>query len=253
MEDDIFGISSSPKLLHTPTTSRAASPNRRRPSKKFLKENVSMYILHHELQFWKIYCKCLQIPDQNFQFPLETNGNECSQKLPTVEGVVGIKPIFQKEFLRSIKEVQHGKMDISPAKSAQLLEDDIFGISSRPKLSHTTTSRVASPNRRRPSKQFLKPDKPSLEEVLSWEDSANGFENLMSSSKGRTIFGNFLRTEFSDENLKFWEDCEELKTVQNYSLLKLKVEEIYQTYLDPASSQEVRISVLSHSFLQGKM
>ena len=42
MEDNIFGISSSPKLLHTPTTSRAASPNRRRPSKKFLKENVSM-------------------------------------------------------------------------------------------------------------------------------------------------------------------------------------------------------------------
>ena len=42
MEDNIFGISSSPKLLHTPTTSRAASPNRRRPSKKFLKENVSL-------------------------------------------------------------------------------------------------------------------------------------------------------------------------------------------------------------------
>ena len=42
MEDNIFGISSSPKLLPSPTTSRAASPNRRRPSKNFLKENVSM-------------------------------------------------------------------------------------------------------------------------------------------------------------------------------------------------------------------
>ena len=192
----------------------------------------------------------LQIPDQDAQFSSERNGNESSQKLPKVEAVLGIKPIFQKEFLKSIKEVQHNKIDLSLAKSAKQLEDNVFGISSRPKLSHTTTNRVASPKRRRPSKQFLKPDKPSMEEVLRWEDSVNGFEYLMSSPKGRTIFGNFLRTEFSFENLKFWEDCVELKRVQNNAVFKLKVEEIFQSYLDSTSSQQVRISDANEYFIQ---
>ena len=84
-------------------------------------------------------------------------------------------------------------------------------------------------------------DKPSQEEVLSWADSSNGFENLMSSSIGRNVFGNFLKKEFSYENLKFWEECVELKTIQNNETLKLKVAEIFQTYLDTASSQEVHI------------
>ena len=84
-------------------------------------------------------------------------------------------------------------------------------------------------------------DKPSQEEVQSWADSSNGFENLMSSLKGRIVFGNFLKKEFSYENLKFWEECVELKTIQNNETLKLKVAEIFQTYLDTASSQEVHI------------
>ena len=192
----------------------------------------------------------LQIPDQDAQFSSERNGNESSQMLPKVDAVLGIKPIFQKEFLKSIKEVQHNKIDLSPAQSAKQLEDNVFGISSRPKLSHTTTNRVASPKRRRPSKQFLKPDKPSVEEVLRWEDSVNGFEYLMSNPKGRTIFGNFLRTEFSFENLKFWEDCVELKRVQNNAVFKLKVEEIFQSYLDSTSSQQVRISDANEYFIQ---
>ena len=192
----------------------------------------------------------LQIPDQDFQFPSARNGNESAQKLPKVDAVVGIKPIFKKEFMKSIKEVQHNKIDLSPAKSAKQLEDNVFGISSRPKLSHTTTNRVASPKRRRPSKQFLKPDKPSVEEVLRWEDSVNGFEYLMSNPKGRTIFGNFLRTEFSFENLKFWEECVELKRVQNDAVFKLKVEEIFQSYLESTSSQQVRISDANEYFIQ---
>lgn len=40
---------------------------------------------------------------------------------------------------------------------------------------------------------------------------------------GRTLFGQFLKGEFSDENLLFWQACEELKQEVNDEKIKEKV------------------------------
>ena len=79
----------------------------------------------------------------------------------------------------------------------------------------------------------------TAEEVESWASPNNGFENMMSSKSGRQIFSTFLKKEFSSENLLFWTACEELRKVLDENLFKEKVEEMFTTYLEASSPQEV--------------
>ena len=81
--------------------------------------------------------------------------------------------------------------------------------------------------------------KATAEEVESWASLNNGFENMMSSKSGRQIFSIFLKKEFSSENLSFWTACEELQKVQDKNFFKEKVEEMFTTYLEASSPQEV--------------
>ena len=80
---------------------------------------------------------------------------------------------------------------------------------------------------------------PTTEEVESWASPNNGFENMMSCKAGRQIFSTFLKKEFSSENLSFWTACEELQKVQDVKFFKEKVEEMFTTYLEASSPQEV--------------
>jgi len=82
---------------------------------------------------------------------------------------------------------------------------------------------------------------PSLEEVESWAVPNNGFENIMASQVGREIFSTFLKKEFSSENLAFWTACEDLKKVKDEKLFKEKVEEMFITFMEPSSPQEVSL------------
>jgi len=81
----------------------------------------------------------------------------------------------------------------------------------------------------------------NVKEILCWGDPQNGFENLMSSITGRKIFGTFLKTEYSDENLIFWEACVDLKNFKDHVQFLGKAEEIYKNHLDPSSPHEVSL------------
>jgi len=82
---------------------------------------------------------------------------------------------------------------------------------------------------------------PSQEEVESWAIPNNGFENMMSSPAGREIFLKFLKKEFSSENLAFWTACEELRKVKDEKIFGEKVEEMFTTFMEPSSPQEVSL------------
>lgn len=82
---------------------------------------------------------------------------------------------------------------------------------------------------------------PTKEEVDSWSIPNNGFENMMASSPGREIFSKFLKKEFSSENLCFWTACENLRKVKDEKLFKEQCEEMFTTYLDASSPQEVSL------------
>ncbi|KAK6491032.1 regulator of G-protein signaling 20-like isoform X1 [Huso huso] len=80
--------------------------------------------------------------------------------------------------------------------------------------------------------------KPTLEEVGSWGQS---FDKLMKSPAGRNAFRDFLRTEFSEENMLFWLACEELKKETNKSVIEEKARLIYEDYISILSPKEVSL------------
>ncbi|XP_023309872.1 regulator of G-protein signaling 20 [Anoplophora glabripennis] len=79
---------------------------------------------------------------------------------------------------------------------------------------------------------------PSLEEIRSWGRS---FDKLMRSPAGREIFRDFLRGEYSEENILFWLACEELKRETNPEVIEEKARIIYEDYISILSPKEVSL------------
>ncbi|ERE85971.1 regulator of G-protein signaling 20-like protein [Cricetulus griseus] len=79
---------------------------------------------------------------------------------------------------------------------------------------------------------------PTLEEVCAW---AHSFDNLMVTPAGRNAFREFLRTEFSEENMLFWMACEELKREANKNIIEEKAKIIYEDYISILSPKEVSL------------
>lgn len=77
---------------------------------------------------------------------------------------------------------------------------------------------------------------PTLDEVVAW---ARSFELVMRSSEGREIFREFLRSEYSEENLLFWLACEELKKETDLTAIDEKARIIYEDYVSILSPKEV--------------
>lgn len=63
----------------------------------------------------------------------------------------------------------------------------------------------------------------------------------MKSPAGRKVFREFLRCEYSEENMLFWLACEELKKEANPDLIEEKARFIYEDYISILSPKEVII------------
>lgn len=61
----------------------------------------------------------------------------------------------------------------------------------------------------------------------------------MRSSEAREVFRQFLRSEYSEENLMFWIACEELKKETNPTAIDEKARIIYEDYVSILSPKEV--------------
>ncbi|XP_049963833.1 regulator of G-protein signaling 17 [Schistocerca serialis cubense] len=79
---------------------------------------------------------------------------------------------------------------------------------------------------------------PSLEEIRSWGKS---FDRLMKSAAGRKVFRDFLRCEYSEENILFWLACEDLKKESNPDVVEEKARFIYEDYISILSPKEVSL------------
>ncbi|XP_034237545.1 regulator of G-protein signaling 17 [Thrips palmi] len=79
---------------------------------------------------------------------------------------------------------------------------------------------------------------PPLEEIRAWGKS---FDKLMKSAAGRRVFRDFLRCEYSEENILFWLACEELKKESNPDLIEEKARFIYEDYISILSPKEVSL------------
>lgn len=79
---------------------------------------------------------------------------------------------------------------------------------------------------------------PSLDEIKSWGRS---FDKLMKSSAGRKVFRDFLKCEYSEENILFWLACEELKREKNPENVEEMARIIYEDYISILSPKEVSL------------
>lgn len=79
---------------------------------------------------------------------------------------------------------------------------------------------------------------PSREEVQEWGIS---FEKLLTSKTGVKIFHDFLKSQYSEENLLFWLAVEKLKKETDQATFKELAQSIYRDYLSAESPKEVSI------------
>lgn len=70
---------------------------------------------------------------------------------------------------------------------------------------------------------------------------AISLENLLEDPEGVKLFRNFLKREFSEENVLFWLECEEFKKIQDENLLHGKAQQIYKTYLCSKAATQVNV------------
>jgi hypothetical protein len=100
--------------------------------------------------------------------------------------------------------------------------------------------------------------RPTYEDLTSWGSS---FDSLMTHkgkqhrstntlayfliiSVGQKFFAEFLKSEFSDENILFWQACEELKREKNPEKIEEKARIIYEDFISILSPKEVHKSKL---------
>ncbi|XP_042362758.1 regulator of G-protein signaling 1 [Plectropomus leopardus] len=78
----------------------------------------------------------------------------------------------------------------------------------------------------------------SREELEEWAESLNA---LLLSQTGVAVFGAFLRSEFSEENLQFYLACEQYKHSSNNFSLHRRAKDICATYIQPGAPREVNL------------
>jgi len=78
--------------------------------------------------------------------------------------------------------------------------------------------------------------------VESWLNPNTGFEALLKSREGRRLFEEFLKKEFSSENIQFWSAVEQLKSLQGgEKMFRQHVDVIFKIYINDTALAEVSL------------
>lgn len=135
--------------------------------------------------------------------------------------------------------------------SAKLHLKSLFGQSPH-SSPHTSNSNLFNPEQKDSAKErrsrlrFMRQwslvghgkGKFSREELETWAQSLN---SLLASRTGVSVFGAFLRSEFSEENLQFYLACEQYRHSSNNFSLQRRAKDIINTYIQPGSPREVNL------------
>ncbi|XP_076013191.1 uncharacterized protein LOC143005719 isoform X2 [Genypterus blacodes] len=88
-----------------------------------------------------------------------------------------------------------------------------------------------------------KKGKISRDELEKWSESLN---TLLASQTAVSVFGAFLRSEFSEENLQFYQACEQYKHSSNNFSLQRRAKDICTTYIQAGAPRERNSPLHSH-------
>ncbi|XP_034400373.1 regulator of G-protein signaling 3 isoform X2 [Cyclopterus lumpus] len=162
-------------------------------------------------------------------------------------GLMDLHPTFSSSSSNPYKFQQshHHKPKLSAAK---LHLKSLFGQSPHSSNSNlSNTEQKDSATERRSRLLFMrqwsqvghsKKRKISQEELEKWAESLNA---LLLSQTGVSVFGAFLRSEFSEENLQFYLACEQYRHSSNNFSLHRRAKDICATYIQPGAPREVNL------------
>ncbi|TSS97517.1 Regulator of G-protein signaling 18 [Bagarius yarrelli] len=85
------------------------------------------------------------------------------------------------------------------------------------------------------------------EVALRWSDS---FEDLLAHPDGLETFTQFLRSEFSEENIEFWLACEDYKNTASTADLPSRAKQMYAIFIDAEAPKEINIDHLTKQDIQ---
>ncbi|XP_075038826.1 regulator of G-protein signaling 21 [Mixophyes fleayi] len=84
-------------------------------------------------------------------------------------------------------------------------------------------------------------------------ESYESMGKLLANKDGLAAFRDFLKSEFSDENIEFWLACEDFKKTKISSQLAFKANKIYCEYIKAEAPREVNIDHKTRDLISQKM
>jgi len=94
-----------------------------------------------------------------------------------------------------------------------------------------------------------KPVKPTADSVVAWSKS---LDNLLSDRCGLDLFRDFLRSEYSDENLEFWIACEEYRTLRDDKVVA-QAQKIFTDFVAIQAPREINLDSKTREETAAKM
>ncbi|XP_059915826.1 regulator of G-protein signaling 21 isoform X2 [Gadus macrocephalus] len=81
-------------------------------------------------------------------------------------------------------------------------------------------------------------DKDPLEDIDKWGESV---DKVLSSKAGQIAFVEFLKSEYSEENILFWLACEEYKNIKNSPEMISSANRIYTEFVQTEAPRQINI------------
>ncbi|XP_076582888.1 regulator of G-protein signaling 21-like [Chaetodon auriga] len=77
-----------------------------------------------------------------------------------------------------------------------------------------------------------------VNDVVAWGES---LDRLLECKAGRLVFEDFLRTEYSEENLLFWLACEDYKKITIETEMTVEAQRIYAEFVKVDAPRQINI------------
>ncbi|XP_033757456.1 LOW QUALITY PROTEIN: regulator of G-protein signaling loco-like [Pecten maximus] len=104
-----------------------------------------------------------------------------------------------------------------------------------------TTRQLSTASSANNINDHLEEDEKEEEEIGRIAGWAVGFEKMLNDVGGLAVFTEFLKKEFSEENIIFWRICEQYKSVSDNDKRKVKAKEIFTKHISVKASDPVNI------------
>ncbi|KAF8570321.1 hypothetical protein P879_01400 [Paragonimus westermani] len=147
-------------------------------------------------------------------------------------------------FQKRLPEKLTGKLSSERRKFSKLTNEmfDKFSVSHKLNSSsgsqHTTGGASHGDNYRILLNKIFRSNWPTPEEVEQWSQS---FAYILHDKCGILVFREFLRKEFSDENIEFWLTCEDFRNSVCAKKLQSRAQKIFNEFIAVQSKREVNL------------